>query len=92
MSQLEQYIKSYFGIIDANSLQTIASLFTVTKINKGDFFLKADTYCNQLGFVENGLFRIFAATPDKEITQWISSKGYFITEVERIVRKIVFFS
>ncbi len=85
MSQLENYIKSYFGIIDSNSLQKIASLFTATKINKGDFFLKANNYCNQLGFVENGLFRIFALTPDKEITQWISSNGYFITDLASLI-------
>jgi CRP/FNR family transcriptional regulator, anaerobic regulatory protein len=74
MTQLEQYIKSYSGIVDEKSLQAIASLFKITSFKKGDFFLKAGGYCNRLSFVEEGFFRIFGATPVKEITQWISSK------------------
>jgi CRP/FNR family transcriptional regulator, anaerobic regulatory protein len=84
MTQLEQYIKSYFGIVDEKSLQAIASLFTITTFKKGDFFLKAGSYCNRLGFVEEGLFRIFAANLDKEITQWISTKGYFVTDLSSL--------
>jgi CRP/FNR family transcriptional regulator, anaerobic regulatory protein len=85
MTQLEQYIKSYFSIVDEKSLQAIASLFRITTFKKGDFFLKAGGYCNRLGFVEKGFFRIFATTLDKEITQWISSKGYFITDLSSLV-------
>jgi CRP/FNR family transcriptional regulator, anaerobic regulatory protein len=85
MTQLEQYIKSYFGIVDEKSLNTISSLFKITTFKKGDFFLKAGGYCNRLGFVEEGFFRIFATTPDKEITQWISSKGYFVTDLSSLV-------
>jgi CRP/FNR family transcriptional regulator, anaerobic regulatory protein len=85
MTELEYYIKSYFGIVDEKSLNTIASLFKISTCKKGDFFLKAGSYCNMLGFVEEGLFRIFATNPDKEITQWISTKGYFITDLSSFV-------
>ncbi len=85
MTELEYYIKSYFGIVDEKSLNTIASLFKISTCKKGDFFLKAWSYCNMLGFVEEGLFRIFATNTDKEITQWISTKGYFITDLSSFV-------
>jgi CRP/FNR family transcriptional regulator, anaerobic regulatory protein len=85
MTQLEQYIKSYFGIVDEKSLQTIASLFSIATFKKGDYFLKAGSYCNQLGFVEEGFFRIFATNTNKEITQWISTKGYFVTDLSSLV-------
>lgn len=85
MTQLEQYIKSFFGIADEKNLQSIASLFNITITKKGDFFLKVGSYCNRLGFVEKGFFRIFATTPDKEITQWISGKGYFVTDLSGLV-------
>jgi CRP/FNR family transcriptional regulator, anaerobic regulatory protein len=85
MTQLELYIKSYFGIVDEKNLQAIASLFSITTCKKGDFFLKAGSYCNRLGFVEEGLFRIFAINPSKEITQWISTKGYFVTDLSSLV-------
>lgn len=85
MTQLQKYIKSYFGIVDETNLQTIASLFTLTTYKKGDFFLKAGSYCTKLGFMEDGIFRMFATTPDKEITQWISTKGYFVTDLSSFV-------
>jgi CRP/FNR family transcriptional regulator, anaerobic regulatory protein len=85
MTQLEQYIKSYFGILEEKSLQAIASLFKITTFKKGDFFLKTGSNCNRLGFVEQGFFRIFVTNPDKEITQWISSKGYFVTDLSSLV-------
>lgn len=85
MFQLQQYIKSYFGIVDEKSVQTIANLFALTTYKKGEYFLKSGRYCTKLGFVEEGLFRIFATTPDKEITQWISTKGYFVTDLSSFV-------
>jgi CRP/FNR family transcriptional regulator, anaerobic regulatory protein len=85
MTQLEQYIKSYFGIVDEKSLQTIASLFNIITFKKGDFFLKTGKHCNRLAFVEEGYFRIFVTNPDKEITQWISTKGYFVTDLSSFV-------
>lgn len=85
MTELEQYIKSYFGVISANDLDTIASLFKLTSIKKGDFLLKTGNQCNKLCFVQSGLLRIFVATEEKEITQWISTKGYFSTDLSSFV-------
>ena len=38
MTELEHYIKSYFGVVEAKELQTIGSLFKLTEIKKGDYF------------------------------------------------------
>lgn len=85
MTELEQYIKSYFGVVDADALKTIVSLFEMTTIKKGDFLLKSGKRCDKLSFVQSGLLRMFITTDDKEITQWISTKGYFATDLSSFV-------
>ena len=85
MTALEHYIQSYFGVVNANDLKTIVSLFKLTTIKKGDFLLKAGKRCDKLSFVQSGLLRMFISTDEKEITQWISTKGYFSTDLSSFV-------
>ena len=77
MTELEQYITSSFGVIETNDLKSIAASFKETTIKKGDFLLEAGRRCDKLCFVQSGIFRMFVSTPQKEVTQWISTKGYF---------------
>ncbi len=85
MTELELYIKSYFGVVKADDLKTIVSLFKLTTIRKGDFLLKAGKRCDNLSFVQTGLLRMFISTDEKEITQWISTKGYFAVDLSSFV-------
>ncbi len=85
MTELEHYITSYFGVVDEKDLKTIVSLFQLTTIKKGDYLLKTGRRCDKLSFVQSGLLRIFVKTDDKEITQWISTKGYFTTDLSSFV-------
>jgi CRP/FNR family transcriptional regulator, anaerobic regulatory protein len=85
MTELEQYIKSYFGIVQSKDLKTIGSLFQLTQIKKNEFFLKSGKSCDKLGFIQSGLLRIFVSTEDKEVTQWISTKGYFAVDLSSFV-------
>ncbi len=85
MTELEHYINSYFGIVKPDELAKIVSLFKATTIKKGDYFLKSGKTCAQLSFVQSGLLRIFTRTKDKEVTQWISTKGYFVTDLSSLV-------
>ncbi len=84
MTELEQYIQSYFGI-RKDDIEQIVSLFKQTEIKKGDFFLKTGTRCDKLSFIKSGLLRIYVQTPEKEVTQWISTKGYFVTDLSSLV-------
>jgi CRP/FNR family transcriptional regulator, anaerobic regulatory protein len=79
MTALEQQITSNFGLAQAEDLQMIVSLFRPMVLKKGDFFLKSGRQCDKLSFIQSGLLRIFVETEDKEVTQWISTEGYFIT-------------
>ena len=84
MKDLELYIQSYFGI-QQEDLNRIASLFSSHELSKGDFYLKQGMYCQTLSFIRTGLLRIYAPHDGKEITQWISGKDYFITELSSFI-------
>ncbi|MBB5644814.1 Crp/Fnr family transcriptional regulator [Pedobacter cryoconitis] len=81
MTALEKHIIAYFGKVEGDDLKKISSLFKPSTLKKGDYFLSAGKSADKLSFVQSGLLRIFAVTPEKEVTQWISTKGYFITDL-----------
>jgi CRP/FNR family transcriptional regulator, anaerobic regulatory protein len=85
MAELEQYINSYFGIVNIEDSKKITELFKPTTLKKGDYYLKTGASCNQLSFIQTGLLRIFVPTKDKEVTQWISTKGYFVTDLSSLI-------
>ena len=85
MTGLEQNIKSYFGVISDDDLKSIVSLFKLTTIKKGEYFLKAGKLCDKLSFIQSGILRVFIETEDKEVTQWISTAGFFITDVSSLI-------
>lgn len=85
MTELEQYIQSYFGIIDLNELQKVGEFFKYKELKKGDFLLQNHQYCQSLSFIKSGFLRIYTNTENKEVTQWISTKGYFVTDLSRLI-------
>jgi len=84
VTELEQYIQNYFEANEAN-LSAIAAAFTYETVSKGDYLLKQGRYCNRLSFVKSGLIRIYAHKEDREVTQWISTAGYFTTDLASFV-------
>lgn len=84
MTELEKHINSYFGV-EEGDLLLISSLFKTQTLKKGDFYLRTGRYCEKLSFIKSGLLRVYVRTEDKEVTQWISTKGYFITDLSSLV-------
>ncbi len=85
MIELQQYITSYFGVQN-ESLEQVASFFQPTSLEKGDFFLKTGEICDRLSFIRSGLLRIYVFTEQgDEVTQWISTQGYFVTDLSSFV-------
>lgn len=84
MTALEQHIKSYFGISE-DDLSKVASMFTLQHIPKGSYFLKTGHLCDKLSFVKSGMMRIYVTNKEKEVTQWISTSGYFVTDLASLV-------
>ncbi len=84
MTDLQQYIQTYFDV-KSEDLSAIASKFHFKQVNKGDYLLKQGRQCNQLAFIQSGLVRIYATVEEKEVTQWISTKGYFVTDLASFI-------
>lgn len=80
MTDLQHYIQSYFDV-KQEYLAEIAARFQYKTIKKGDFLLKQGRLCSQLSFIQSGMIRIYTTIDEKEITQWISTKGYFVTDL-----------
>jgi CRP-like cAMP-binding protein len=59
----------------------IHSYFHEEKLQKNDFFTKSDKICDKLSIVKSGILRVYTLSDRKEITQWISTENFLITEV-----------
>ncbi|WP_371851055.1 Crp/Fnr family transcriptional regulator [Thermaurantimonas aggregans] len=77
---MEKQIQNFFSV-NEDDLIKIRSYFKPLTLKKGDFFLKAGTYSDKLGFVEQGMVREFVYIDGKEVTKWISTRGYFMVDL-----------
>lgn len=80
MNELEKNISALFEVSETD-LKAISSYFHPIRLSKGDYFFKEGGYSNQLGFVVSGILRESVHLPEKEITKWIATSGYFITDL-----------
>lgn len=87
MTAIEQMIKPYFGIVNPDELKTFASFFKKETLDKGDFFIEANKRCHRLSFVQTGFLRIFFEIESREVTQWISTEGYFVTDLTSFIHE-----
>ena len=86
MNEIERYVETYFGI-GGQGLSSVSDLFIKTEVAKNEFLLKEGKYATSLSFVKEGIFRMFAldAKAEKEITQWITSQGMFVTDLSSLI-------
>jgi CRP-like cAMP-binding protein len=84
MIELEKYIQTYFGVQE-NDLSKIISFFKPTQLKKGDYFLNTGKRSDKIAFVQSGILREYVLIDDKEITKWISTKGYFVVDLSSFV-------
>ncbi len=84
MPELAQYLRTYFFVSEQEQ-KLISELFVEKEIKKGEFFVKTGHYCNELAFIQEGIVRIFANFGEKEITQWLATPGYFLTDLRSLV-------
>jgi CRP-like cAMP-binding protein len=80
MTELEQYVNSYFGVT-GEEMFGIASLFKPETLKKGDYYSISGGSCDKLSFIQSGFLRLYAVVDDKEVTQWIGSKGSFMGDM-----------
>ena len=59
----------------------LASRFQRVTYNKGTLIFGQGDTVKKLYFLESGLIRIFFEANGVEVTQWVSTPGYFLTEL-----------
>ncbi len=81
MKKFNEIIEENFGKLNEEEQSKLLSYFHEEKLNKHDFFTQTGKYCNRLSLIKSGILRIYTLSDGKEITQWISTPNYFITEI-----------
>ncbi|MFY1046076.1 Crp/Fnr family transcriptional regulator [Chryseobacterium sp. GP-SGM7] len=82
MKNFDELVQQYFGSLTAEELSVIQSYFKDERLNKNEIFTNSGEICDRLSVVKSGILRVFALTEDgKEITQWLSTKDFFVTEL-----------
>jgi CRP/FNR family transcriptional regulator, anaerobic regulatory protein len=66
-------------------MNKVETLFKPSVLKKGDYFTKVGQYCDKMSFIQSGYVRIFAENHDKEITQWISTQGFFLADLSSFI-------
>ena len=86
MKEIEKYIESYFEV-GGKDLTPIADLFKKSTLKKNDYFLREYQSVNKISFVRSGYLRVHALSNngEKDITQWISNEGMFITDLSGFI-------
>ncbi|EPR68264.1 Crp/Fnr family transcriptional regulator [Cyclobacterium qasimii] len=81
MKDFNQLIQAYFGQLSNEDLEIVQSYFYEEKLQKNDFFTSSGKICDRLSIIKSGIFRIYAYSDGKEITQWISTENQLLTEI-----------
>jgi len=82
MADFNTTFQAHFGRFTDTELQQIRSYFKEEQLAKGDFFTNAEQVCQRLSLVTSGILRVYAWANDREITQWIATENFFLTDVQ----------
>lgn len=80
MYTIESSLQNLFALNEKEIIQ-LRSLFNHKQLKKGDFFIRKGQTEVAMSFVNTGLLRIYDTVHEKEVTQWISTPGYFMTDI-----------
>lgn len=81
MNSLQDFLKNYFDLKN-EEIEHITSFFEEEKLEKNDYFLHKDKVCKKMSFIKDGILRLYSLTEGKEVTQWIATNGYFISDLD----------
>jgi len=79
-NELVNYIQGFFGVTP-EEVGKIISFFEPIELKKGQYFLRKGQLSDRLGFLQSGIIREYLLINDKEVTKWISTKGYFVVDL-----------
>lgn len=87
METFIEHIKK-FGPIDHQTKEKLMNHLKLKQLPKDSFFIEAGNYCNQIGFIKKGVFRIFYLDEEgNEVTRYFLSEKQFIVDLSAFNNK-----
>ncbi|WP_146942772.1 Crp/Fnr family transcriptional regulator [Chryseobacterium hagamense] len=81
MESFDTLIREHFGSLGPEEMLIIQNYFTEEVLRKNEMFTESGQICTRLSLVQSGILRVYAPAEDgREITQWLSTKNFFVTE------------
>lgn len=80
MQELTTHIRTYFNS-STEQAQLIGTHFYEEVLERNDFHTRQGERFASLSYIQSGYLRIYRQSEDKEVTQWISSPGEFVTDL-----------
>tara|TARA_R110000744_G_scaffold59805_1_gene124158 strand:+ start:3001 stop:3579 length:579 start_codon:yes stop_codon:yes gene_type:complete len=81
LKEINKILQEHFGKLSTRELEIVQPYFKEEQLLKNEFFTLSGKKCDRLSFIKSGLLRIYSIADGKEVTQWISTENYLITEV-----------
>jgi CRP-like cAMP-binding protein len=81
-------VLSKFIILSAREKDIVRSLFVELKFDKGALFLREGDVCNNLAFVNKGIFRYYIEQEGEDKTYNFATEGNFICNYESLIRQV----
>lgn len=75
--------------LDNDEWNDISSYFHEKIIRKKDFFVRAGEVCQELGFINRGLFKVYQLQDEEEVVGWIAAENIFISELTSFISREV---
>lgn len=89
MTKFIEYINQ-FEKIDNGNIGLLTDLLKKENFKKDEYFLEAGRYCNKIGFVINGVFRIFFYDKEgNEITRYFLAENHFLIDLNAFNHKTI---
>ncbi len=89
MNTFIEYIRQ-FGIVENTVADEIEKLLKVSNLQKEEYFLEAGKYCDKIGFIISGVFRIFFCDKEgNEITRYFLSENHFLVDLYSFNNKTI---
>lgn len=82
MADLKTLLKTYFETLTQDDLDIIMPYFHEEVLEKNAFFCRSEQRCNRLSFIQSGILRIYGVSDGREVTQWLGTENYLITDVQ----------
>ena len=83
-SELISILQTNWGLTQSQ-VESITHLFDFHELKKGTFHTKIGDNHPKMSIIMNGYMRVFAASENKEVTQWIAAPTELITDLSAFV-------